>query len=216
MRKSQDPFANSSPPTEVELRIFRVKSGKKHHVRILSVEYGGLHTHWESGRSKYCHPDACFPKCRNKPRYWKGYTAAQVWVPHWNVWYPVVLEIPERAELDMRSQFDRGTVWEMTREADRKGSRSPVRAVYKELHDVKQLPMAFNIEPVLLHLYHLDEIDLTAPNPLPPLPVVEVSGVDSGSINDAPKEATPSEKRDFLKQLKETMNGVGGMPSDKD
>jgi hypothetical protein len=210
MRRSLEPFASADPPEVVEIRTVRVAAGKTHFIRSLAEEYGGIMTHFEQGRSKYCDPQYCWPKCRAKGRYYKGYFAAQVWVEKWDCWYPVVCELPEKAELDVRQQFRRGLIWEFSRAADRRSSKSPVRAVLKEEQDPHNWPLAFDIAPSLLHLYHLEEIDLTAENPLPPLPTALMSPGGEKSPSAKPQEATPEEMANFMQQLR----GGGGIFKD--
>jgi hypothetical protein len=157
------------------VRVLRVEVGQIHKLRMLSPEIGGCMTHYVGKRSRYCSGDDCFPAYHRTEQIYKGYVAAELFREGNDDWLPVVLEVTEHAELDMRQLYRRGQVWQLSRAADRKGKQGPVRALLIDTGDPEEVPEAFNIEIVLQHLYHVLAVDLRARNPMPPRLVMSPS-----------------------------------------
>lgn len=174
MSTSRPPGADGGLPS-YPLRVFRVAPGARHFVRTLSARYYGLFTHFLRGRSLYCEGDECLPAIHRTTRYWKGYFAGEVYSKKDQLWLPVVLEITEHLELDLRHRFARGQVWDMSRLPESKKKREPVQGTLLETLDERAVPPAFSIVECLQHLYHRTDLDLNARNPLPDRVVVTAS-----------------------------------------
>lgn len=155
-----------------QIEVFRVKLGCTHHIRTLSPIYGGLFTHWYKGQSRYCCDKECNPIMHREEQVWKGYFAAQVWVPpepgRKGVWKPVVFEITEALELDLREEFRRGQIWEVFRIPTDAKDNPPTAGQLLEEHDPDSFAPEFDIRNVLMNMYHTQKIDLTKKNPMPP------------------------------------------------
>jgi hypothetical protein len=159
------------------LRVFRVEPGVEAIVRILSPVRSivGIMTHWSKGRSLYCSPEGC-AECRARSRrYWKGYLAALGWVEPSGCWLPIVLEVTESLELDMRGVIKRGQDWKLSRDREAKKQRQPVRGELRDQLDERELPRAFDFLPVLLNLYHELFMAVDVPNPMPGRVMVELA-----------------------------------------
>lgn len=149
------------------LRVFRVRPGESWSIRTLSAEYGGIFTHYTKERSVYCDPDDCVAGLHRTERFWKGYAAVEVYDQRAAKWLPTVLEITEHLELDFRERFDRGQCWELWRMKETRKKKEPVQGTLLEERDPNTFPPAFDYVPVLLAIYHLERIDLSAKNPRP-------------------------------------------------
>lgn len=170
----------------VQLEVFRVALGQTCHVRMLSPNYGGLFTHWHKGQSRYCFGKTCNPAVHREDMVWKGYTAAQLWIPpepgRKGCWKPVVLEITESLELDLRGQYQRGQIWELYRVKMERKDHPPTQGLLLEEHAPESFAPDFEIRHVLMNLYHTQTIDLGHKNPMPPRSFAET------------EEAPPPEK----------------------
>jgi hypothetical protein len=157
------------PPDQYPLQVFRVAAGVQTTVRILTridSRVLGCLTHYHQRRSYYCHKD-CPSKLHTILPQWKGYLAADRWWPDNRLWYPCVLEVTESAELDMRGQVQRGTVWDLSRLDLGGRKRAPVRAACCEILDPNTWAAAYPLLPVVRALYGDMRVELTVPNPLP-------------------------------------------------
>jgi hypothetical protein len=146
-------------------------------VRILACPrdfIGGLFVHYRGKTSKYCH-SRCPPDLHKIPRQWYGYLAAERYHQPDRVWYPIVLEVTENAEMEMRGVAARGQVWVFSRGPRVDHKHAPVVAVLTEQLDTSILPPAFNVLPVLHRRYRSDEIDLSVRNPMPSKVTMPVS-----------------------------------------
>lgn len=171
---SDETGANGAQGTRHVLRVFRLKPGERCTVRTLSESYGGLFTHFVRGRSVYCDPTNCNPANHRTGRFWKGYAAAEVWMKPEGLYVPVVLELTEALELDVRGRWKRGQLWELSREKQVGRRHPPIVGVL--LGDAPgPLPPAFDCFDVLTHLYHADGIQLEEENPMPPRVMVKAS-----------------------------------------
>jgi hypothetical protein len=195
------------------LRVARIEPGQREIARMLSERYFGLMTHWARGRSVYCDPTDCCPAVHRTPRYWKGYAAAELWNQQAAKWFPVCLEITEHLELDFRRAYARGQVWELVRGAQTGKKKTPVAGYLLEECDEKKWPAAFDLVPVLRHLYHVERLSLDAKNPLPDRVYV------SASDGDAPKIAQPAQAEDkgnaedLRKLFRERAKSMNGKPA---
>ena len=168
--------AASSPVNTVHaIQVFRIDEGQTVHLRTLSDSYGGLFTHWYRGRSVYCPGVECASVVHKISRIWKGYAAVEIYVEQRKKWMPWVLEISEHLELDLRNRFERGQVWEIFRDVPTNHKAQPVQGKLHEQRDASTFPAAFDVRPVLMHLYHIPAVDLSHKNPMPPRVIVEES-----------------------------------------
>jgi hypothetical protein len=157
------------------LRIFRVEEGTTVHARVLSEGYQGLFTHYARGRSVYCAGEKCDSTVHKLDRVWKGYAAVELWNVATKRWNPVVLEISEALELDLRGLWKRGQVWEFWRDVPTKKKSMPIMGKLHAERDPATFPPAFDYKPVLLHLYHIQAVHLGSLNPMPPRVIVTES-----------------------------------------
>jgi hypothetical protein len=167
--------ANPSP-----VRLFRVLAGCSHDILTLSPHYGGCFTHWVKasgidpvtrkprGSSKYCRPDGCPPDRHKCERYWKGFAACLLYRHADKIMEPIVLEITEHCELDLRGRWGRGQWWRLDHKAGAKGKHEPITARFLGQAPVDAVSPAFDFRAVLMHVFHEEAIDLGVANPLPP------------------------------------------------
>ena len=178
------------PKKMVIVRVFRIEPGTTAFLRMLSPEYGGIFTHFHRGRSQYCTGQGCVSPAHKIDRVWKGYVASQVWEAAGKKWFPVCLEITESLELTFRGIYARGQVWELWRHQGPKGKSLPVEGKLCEERDQASTPPPFSLMPCLRSLFHVDHLDMSELNPLPPRVVVEESR-DAGPAALQPKSAEP-------------------------
>jgi len=187
------------------LRVFRVEEGATVHARTLSDGYSGLFTHYVKGRSVYCQGDKCEAQVHKADKVWKGYAAVELWDSSCKKWNPVVLEISESLELDLRGLWRRGQVWEFYRELPTKKKSMPIMGKLLEERDAAAFPLAFDFKAVLLHLYHVHAIHLGTLNPMPPRVIVTQSDGDGPAIlAEVPKvqaELDPEKVAAFRKRM---------------
>lgn len=155
------------------LKVYRVDEGSLVYARFLTDTYGGCFTHYTRGISRLCGGRECNPLYHKFDKCWKGYTPVYLYDREKKKWIGKVLEITENLELDLRGRLARGQVWELFRHMPVQGKAQPVEGRMVEEHPPESFPPIFDIRPTLLHLYHVDKIDLNYPNPLPPRSVIE-------------------------------------------
>lgn len=161
------------PPT-YRLELFRVGAGVSIFVRTLSPVLLGCLTHWIAGQSEYCRGDGlCRHDWHKTKQFWKGFIAAEIYDQGGDLWLPTVLEITERCEQDMRLAYRRGQVWRLSKEKGDKKHKMPLTAKLLEEINPETIPVAFDMRPVLLSIFHVPEIEIDVPNPLPPLVMVK-------------------------------------------
>jgi hypothetical protein len=177
------------------VRLYRVAAGCFAEVLTLSPHYGGCWTHWikgsggKKGRSLYCRPEGC-PSDRHKAeRYWKGYAACLLSRPQDKLLDPIVLEITDRTELDLRARWGRGQWWRLTHKPEVKGKHEPIEASYVGRVDLAIVPPAFDVRAVLMHVFHEEHIDLGIANPMPPRVVMQSVPYSSGLMRLNKEEA---------------------------
>lgn len=175
MQHKPEKVTAEAPPRTVKVEVLRLKVGVTISIRSLSDEIGGCFTHWVPKRSEYCDPDSCFPGCAKKLREWKGYTAVEAWDKQLELWIPWVLEFTSTAHLDVRVLWRRGQVWQLSRPDATKKKKPAMGCRLIREDDPRDYPSAFGITPVLLALFRIPAIDLSARNPMPDRLAVEVS-----------------------------------------
>lgn len=208
-RDREPPEGGSGPWCAVE--VLRIETGQTYGVRLLSPAYVGLMGHWYpkgKGHTVYCRGDDCPRHFHSLPRIWKGYGAVEVWQRDGNLWLPMLLELTENVELDFRGRWRRGQVWQVSKPASKKGKRGGVQAVWIRDDDAAKIPPAFEIVPVLQHLYREDAFDLTARNPLRPRVMVqarpaEVAAQAEPELPAADASEEQRQKQEVLSRMRE-------------
>lgn len=186
------------------LRVYRVNPGDVVHLRTLSDGYGGLFTHFFKNRSYYCSGPDCNSMYHKMPRIWKGYSAVEIYSVEKKKWRPFVLEISEHLELDFRGIYKRGQVWELYRTLQTGKKATPVQGKLHEERGPSSVPAAFDIRPVLLHLYHCMAVSLDAKNPMPPRTFLADSDGDAPKVlAEASKGYEPMSLEEHERRMKE-------------
>jgi len=170
----------AQPAPAVPVRNYRLADGEVCEVTFLEESYHGMLTHWiasthkgRKGESKHCVGDECPPALHSRPTIWKGYAAAEVYDRKAKRWLPVCFEVTESLELDLRDNFSRGQTWQVAKIQEAKTKNSKVTGILIETVDTSALRPAFDIKPVLYHLYHVPSLYLDVPSPLPPRLVLQ-------------------------------------------
>jgi len=168
------------PAPTVPVRNYRLADGEVCEVTFLEETYHGMLTHWiasaskgRKGESKHCLGDDCPPAVHARPTIWKGYAAAEVYDRKAKRWLPVCFEVTESLELDLRDNFTRGQTWQCAKMAEAKTKNSKVTGILIETLELHAIRPAFDVRPVLYHLYHVPFLVLDVPSPLPPRLVLE-------------------------------------------
>jgi hypothetical protein len=182
------------------------------HAQPLTVcfagKIAGLLTHQYQGKFRGCTGAPACPAAVHKAlTLWKGYVAAREWEERLKRWYPIVLEVTECLEEQLRGRALAGEIWILTRESGRKRS-GKVIGRYLERREEPSLTQCFGTLNALLRFYHSDTLDLGVPNPLAPrllLPAVDAKG--PAGLADAfppdPPPATKEEIREMFRRAKE-------------
>lgn len=184
------------------LRVFRVAPGQTVYARTLSPMYGGLLTHWMRNRSYYCAGENCNPVVHKAPTVWKGYAAVQLWDESAKKWQPVVFEISESLELDVRGIWARGQVWEFFRLPQTGRKATPIEGKLMEELDPEDFSDPFDIMPPIKCIYHYHFIDLKVKNPLPARVYVEGVNAPPPSILQAKEETRLPDDFSFAEAAK--------------
>lgn len=169
---SQRPLGAHAAPKNQPVRVYRVEEGATVDLIALSGSYGGCFTHWARGRSVLCRGAECPAEKHRLDRFWKGYAPVWRFDPVSKLMWACVLEISEHAELDLRGVWSRGQLWRLSREASAGQQHTPCAAELRGRVNETMLPPPFDVRPILLHLFHAAQIDLTAANPAPPRLVI--------------------------------------------
>ena len=167
MSQEASAVSTAEQTTRQVVVVHRVRPATSWRVMTLSVHYGGMMTHFVRGRSRYCRGSECKPELHKTESFWRGYFAALLWEHETRQWRPVVQEVSEALELDLRPAYKRGQVWLLSRAKDERGRRAPTTGKLDGRVDPVQIPDEFDVRPVLLHLYHEQAISLGVGNPMP-------------------------------------------------
>ena len=159
------------------LRLLRLKEGESCTVWITQhIEGGrikGLFTRHLDGSSQLISQEEAQIRVKGRPGVWKGYISALEWKHAEKKWVPVVAEITERAEQDMRGKVARGQVWKLSKGPVDKKKKIPLRASFLESRPEAETPPALDVVPKLRNdIFRQEHIPLTSDNPLPDLVVV--------------------------------------------
>lgn len=171
------------------LENFRLMPGQSAFIRILSDKYTGLFTHYHHKRSVYCPGAQCTCPLGKVDRTWKGYCAVEVGKAGSPIWMPYCLEITESLELDFRHVFARGQVWEIFRTAKIDGKQPAYQGRLHDTLPAAKLRQPFNIMPVIMALYHRQDIDLAYASPIPDRVFVELSEDEAPKVFSTPEQA---------------------------
>jgi hypothetical protein len=154
-------------PAPRPVRVCSVKAPLPTVVRFLG-QYKGLMTHWRGRRSTPCQgPTKCPQVLHKEKAIWKGYAPVLEWSEADRVWWAAVLEITELMEERLHNRLLRSQVWIFTR-TNSEDNESPVEGQCIAQGEEVDCPDPFDIEPVLKRFYHVTELLLGVPNPIPP------------------------------------------------
>jgi hypothetical protein len=194
---------------QTRLRLFRIEPGTSWHVRLLHGTFYGLQAHWDRGRNRLCEVDNCKRCSARLPKVWKGYNCAEVYDSASDLWCPVVLEITESAELDMRDRTKRGQVWLLERAPAHAAQAVPVVATLIEQQDPASVSKPFEIRGVVASVYHyFDPLPPSSSSPAPArVMVAAVKGTPPPGFGDrssAPNDtATAAQQQEFVQALRD-------------
>jgi len=163
---SNVPQSVTPAPEKARLAIHRFEEGCKD--QILCLDNGpvlGFMTVWEktAGRSYYVDPSLPF---RAKGELvWKGYLPALIWRPKTADYLPIVWEITESLELDLRGVVQRGQHWEVTRGVRVGKKRPPVIGRLLGMTKCALIAPAFDVMDCVRWTYHDQRCALALPCP---------------------------------------------------
>lgn len=204
MNDSADDRAQN-PLELLPVRVITIAEGGSVFFRGLSACYRGLNTHFIKGQgSQYCRGENCPNAWHKEKKVWKGYLAGETHNFTAERWEPGVLEITESLELDLRDIYCRGQVWEIKRGVKVGKTNPPLSGRFHEQLNEKHLPPAFDYMPVLLHIYRVFPLDLTAKNPMPPRVLVPFSkdAAPTGTVKEPEKPMSAEQRIDFAERMR--------------
>lgn len=173
--------------------------------------YQGLITHWHSGRSWPCAGHDDCPSTIHRARsVWKGYAPVLVWDGPAQLWRPRVLELTEVLEEQLRGRNLAGEVWMLYRaEGGRKSAR--IEAVYLQRWARADVPQPFDVTPALQRFYHVQQLLLGVPNPLPAKLLLEPCVGPAPKLPEIPASAAESPPTaEQMAKLREMARGAFG------
>lgn len=180
---------NGQAPSKVPLQVARVGEGMSATLLMLSERIRGCFTH-RKAKSEYCHGDRCKECYPRVARYWKGYVAALWWEDKDEVWLPCVFELTEALEAAIRTRYHRGQFWKVFRR-DKEGKKHfPVEGQFLKQLAPDLVPPAFDIHVPIQRIYHVEHVELSTPNPMPAVPMVDTVHLGA-ELLDLPKSETP-------------------------
>lgn len=161
-------------PAPSPVRVWRCPPNEEHFVQILDSVIFGFFVHYvkgatkAKGRSRPCLGEECPSDKHKLDRQWIGYLPADLWSGPEKVWRPIVLQVTEHLEQEFRGVIARGQEWSISAVSDRDRTNVATRGALIRTVDGAILPLAFDVKPVLVNLYHCLALPPHAPNPLPP------------------------------------------------
>jgi len=194
----QPPIGAGPAPGPIPLRVFRIDKGRSHRVRFLTDDVYGCFIHYVKDGSQLCPGKECGRDCPRGKKMWKGYTLAEVLDPSIKSWWPVVLELTENAEVELRGQIKRRALVQLSREEDSGKKKQPVRArLLGVVPSSDALRQEIEWKPVLYRLYRVQALPPHQKNPLPDRIFVEaqpdVPGEPRQDPSGAPQESVDQE-----------------------
>lgn len=196
------------------VEILRVKDDQSAVVRFLGG-YSGTLLHFLGNKYTPCRaPERdCPASIHTKTKLWRGWAPAEVFDDVQQVWWPWVFEITECLEEQLRGRQLRGEVWGITRPKEKaKGNR--VVGVFVERQPSEAIRKPFDIMPVLLRAYHLDEMPMGKPNTIPPKLILGPAEgeLPAALVVELPEPVAPPGPEE-KKKLQELIASLGGRPS---
>jgi hypothetical protein len=195
----------------IPLAIFRVAHDSNQTILTVADWHGdGLLTHWVKGRSLYCPgSDSC--RTHAVEATWRAYVHVLLWQRDPPLWRPVVLEVTEHLELELRSHYQPGQVWWLARSAKHGKKNSPCRAIQIETRDRAALPPEVDVTPILVRLFHTEGVRQSVKNPMPSKIFVDVEELPPPLAPKKQAASTPEERADIArgKQLFRDQIGRG-------
>lgn len=182
------------------LRNWYCKEGDGQYIRLLSDVIYGMKTHYVGKKGYACKGELCNPLHHKRDTTWRGYIAAERWDKADRKWFPICFEMSEAMELDFRHRLARGQTWFVWREPCSEGKKSPQQARYVPGKDSLEIPLAFDIRPVVQALYHLERLPPTVKNPQPDRVIV---GASDGPDPDEGREDVVIDAQMSLEELNE-------------
>ena len=171
-----NPPSNDRSPV-LPLRLLRFKHGEwadvwiTHHLTDGRVM--GCFTRYLGNGSVFVPSHASGEVKEGKPVIWKGYLSAVQYHRDIKKWVPVVLEVTERLEQDLRGRVARGQLWKISRGPKDGNKRIPLRGVMGQQQRPEMTPVAIDVYPKLRNdIFRNQEVTLDQENPLPDLVVV--------------------------------------------
>jgi len=206
-------------PRPVQLRLARLKNGESATFRIIEPTITGLYVHWigseTKGRSQYCHgPTDCRYAHDRLDKLWKGYASADMWDEQNRLWVPVVLELTEACELDMRAVYRPGQQWKLTRTPATRSKREAILARLTKDAPAGFVPRPYDILPAIRTTFHCCDAILGIKNPSPDrIAVMPYDGPPPGQ-EDSARPATKEEVSELVAHMREKLGGIGRMPEE--
>ena len=200
------------------LRLLRLKEGEHaiiwitHHLPVPNVR--GLFTRHDGQGSQIIPPEEASVRVKGRPGVWKGYLSAVEWRLPEKLWVPVIVEITERAEQDLRGKVTRGQVWKLWKGPKDKNKKIPLRATFLESRDPAGTPSAIDVLPKLRNdIFRQADVSLEHLNPLPDLVIVAPEpGLAPGEkAAPLPGSRDDTERKKFLAGLIDGIGKEGGV-----
>jgi len=142
-----NPPSNDRSPV-LPLRLLRFKHGEwadvwiTHHLTDGRVM--GCFTRYLGNGSVFVPSHASGEVKEGKPVIWKGYLSAVQYHRDIKKWVPVVLEVTERLEQDLRGRVARGQLWKISRGPKDGNKRIPLRGVMGQQQRPEMTPVAID------------------------------------------------------------------------
>jgi len=172
--------------------------------------YEGCMVHYKGG-NVYCPgEDDCPASMHREQLLWKGYTAVDLWDKSLNHYLPMVLEVSESLEHQLRGRNLRGEVWVLQRKGHR--NKKQITGDYTERRDSKSIRPAFDVLPIVRTLYHCSTLCLGLDNPVPSPTMLEayLGAPPSIAFPDAGEEENKKIDPATREKLREEMRTAFG------
>jgi hypothetical protein len=162
-----DSAPNPVPVSPIRVRLKRVGHGETLLVRFLDQKSRGMFTHYQETGSLHCPVEDC-PLCKKLQRQtWKGYIPCQVLSPQVRHWLPFVFEVTEGLDQRLRHEDLKGQVWEIHRPAKQGNKPQEVEGKKLYLESLENLPLTFDVRPILTSIYGVRNLRLDVACPVP-------------------------------------------------
>jgi hypothetical protein len=155
-------------PLPTSVRIWAIDEKEEFYIRTLSPSCEGMFIHWLGKKPYPCLKEECPGERHKKDRFWTGFVHVERWLDKEQVWFPCVMQVSPRLELDFRDVYQRGQVWQISRIRHNGKLRYPVVGVMLQKLKAETLPQPLDILPILRTAYNCFRFVLGEKNPLPP------------------------------------------------